>query len=62
MENYTWWENVVLGILVLLVTFWLQQNVKNAYQRSQNIPSDWKAVILPLSCVVMLVILLIAMV
>lgn len=62
MQTFAWWEYLILGVLVLFAAFWLQTGAKAAFQRSKNTPSDWKAVLLPLSLVVLLVIFLIAMV
>lgn len=62
MQTMTWWENIILGVLVLLIVFWFQAGAKVTFERSKNTPSDWKAVLLPLGLVVLLVFLLIAMV
>lgn len=60
--SFTWWENVLLGVMVLLVVLWFQTGTKAALARSKNTPADWKAVLLPLIFVIMLVVFLIAMV
>ena len=62
MQGYTWWENLILALLVLMVVFWLQVGMKGAFQRSRKVPADWMAVVLPLGFVVLFVVFLIAMV
>jgi hypothetical protein len=62
MQSYAWWENVILGALVLMVVLWMQSGAKSALQRSKNIPADWGSVLLPLGFVVLFVIFLIVMV
>ncbi len=62
MENFAWWETIIIGSLVLLVTLWLQTSAKAAFKRSENIPADWMAVLLPMIFVILFIILLIAMV
>lgn len=60
--QYTWWENLILGIIVLMAVFWMQAGAKSAFQRSKQVPADWGSVVLPLGLVVMFVIFLIMMV
>jgi hypothetical protein len=62
MQSYTWWENIILGVLVLMVVLWMQAGTRSALQRSKNAPSDWVSVLLPLGFVVLFVIFLIVMV
>ncbi|MCX7089240.1 MAG: hypothetical protein NTV00_14460 [Methylococcales bacterium] len=62
MQSYAWWENLILGALVLMVVFWMQSGTKLAFQRSKSVPSDWFAVLLPLGFVVLFVVFLIVMV
>ena len=62
METFTWWEYLMLGIVVLFVLLSVQRNAKSAFVRSKSVPSDWMSVALPLGLVVLFVIFLIAMV
>ncbi|MEQ1635697.1 MAG: hypothetical protein ABL903_03325 [Methylococcales bacterium] len=42
MQSYAWWENIILGALVLMVVvLWMQAGAKSALQRSKKVPSDW---------------------
>ncbi|WFP49608.1 hypothetical protein PL263_16090 [Methylomonas sp. EFPC3] len=56
------WENLLLGLLALLILFWMRPGVKAAIERSENSPSDWPGVIVPLLAVAMFVLFLISMV
>jgi hypothetical protein len=62
MQFYAWWENLILGVLVLIVVMWMQSGAKSAFLRSKNAKSDWFGALLPLSFVVLFVIFLIVMV
>lgn len=62
MQSYAWWENLILGALLLLVVLWMQSGAKSALQRSKNKPSDWGSVLMPLGFVVLFVVFLIVMV
>lgn len=62
MEPLSSWENIVLGMLALLVVFSLQRSTKAAFERSKYVKSDWISVIIPLALVVLFVIFLIKMV
>lgn len=56
------WENLLLGLLALLILFWMRPGVKAAIERSKNSPSDWPGLIVPLLAVAMFVLFLISMV
>jgi hypothetical protein len=56
------WENLLLGLLVLAMLFWMWPGVKATMEKSRTAKPDWAALLLPLGLVVMLVIFLIAMV
>jgi hypothetical protein len=62
MQSYTWWENLILGALVLMVVLWMQAGAKSTFQRSKKTPADWGSVLLPLGFVVLFVVFLIMMV
>lgn len=55
-------EHLVLGVLALLLLFWMKPGIKAAMTRSKQTTADWQSVILPLGLVVMFVLFLIAMV
>lgn len=62
MQTFTWWENLLLGVMALLVILMLQRSAKTAFARSREVKADWMAVLLPLTLVVAFVIFLIKMV
>jgi hypothetical protein len=62
MQTFTWWEYLLLGLVVLYVLMSVQVNAKTAFERSKQVPSDWKSVLVPLTLVVLFVFFLIAMV
>lgn len=55
-------ENILLGILVVMLLFWLRPGIKTTMARSKQAPADWQSLILPIGLVVMFVLFLIAMV
>ena len=55
-------ENILLGILVVLLLFWIRPGIKATIVRSKQSPADWQSVVLPIGLVVMFVLFLIAMV
>jgi len=62
METFSGWETLLLGVLLLLVLFWMGPGIKAAMAQSRTAPSDWVGVLVPLGFVVVLVIFLLAMV
>jgi len=55
------WESVVLGIIVLGVLFVFVPNIRSSMIRNRDVPSDWKAVIVPIGLVVLFVVFLLVM-
>ncbi len=63
MGSMTWWQQVVLAGVVLLVLWWTLPGVKAALERSRQAERrDWRGVLLPVGVVVIFVLLLIALV
>ncbi len=56
------WENLLLGVMVLGIIFWMRPGIKASLQISKNAESDWMAVLVPVGFVVMFIVFLIAMV
>lgn len=56
------WEQILLGVLALLVLFWMGPGVKAALERSRAAPRDWQGVLIPLGLVLIFVLFLISMV
>ena len=62
MNPLSGWESLLLGIMALLVIFWMRPGIKASIQQSKEAESDWKSVLVPLGFVVMFIIFLVAMV
>ncbi len=57
------WEQILLGVLALLVLLWFRPGLKAAMQKSRDAEQkDWRGALLPVGMVVLFVVLLIAMV
>lgn len=53
------WETVLIGLVALLVIFWLSPGIKAAFERGKQTEADWGAVLMPLGLVVVFVFFLI---
>lgn len=62
MQSFTWWENIILAMIVLWVVLSLQRTAKAASPRREQVKSDWMSVLVPLVLVVAFVVFLIKMV
>lgn len=63
MQAMAWWQQALLGLLVLLVLWWTLPGVKAALERSRQAErKDWRGVLLPVGLVVVFVLVLIALV
>ena len=62
MESYSLGENLLLGLLVLGMLFWMGPGIKATMEKSRTAKADWMGLVVPLGFVIMLVIFLIAMV
>ncbi len=62
MEPLATWEQILLGILAVLLLLWLGPGLKGAIRQSREAEKDWRAVLIPIALVVLFVIFLIAMV
>ncbi|WAK01941.1 hypothetical protein [Methylobacter sp. YRD-M1] len=58
MEAFSSWENLLLGVLALLIIFWMRPGIKALLEQSRKAPADWQAVLVPLGLVVLFVIFL----
>ena len=54
------WEKVVIGIAAIAFLVWFFPGVKTVMARSQDAPKDWKAVLIPIACVVLFIFFLIS--
>lgn len=55
------WESLIIGVMALVLLFWMQPGIKAALARSRQAPSDWPSLFVPMLMVVMFVLFLIAM-
>lgn len=62
MEAFSSWESLLLGVMVILIIFWMRPGIKASIEQSKSADSDWGSVLLPLGLVVMFVIFLVAMI
>lgn len=60
--EFSLWENLLLGVMVLGVILWMRPGIKSATHLSKHSKPDWKGLLLPLSFVIIFVVFLIAMV
>lgn len=62
MESYSLGENLLLGLLVLGMLFWMGPGIKATMEKSRTAKADWMGVVVPIGFVIMFVIFLVAMV
>ncbi len=62
MEMTSGWENLLLGVLVLGVLFWMWPGIKQTMEQSKQAEKDWTGFLIPMVFVVIFVLFLIAMV
>ena len=62
MDAFSSWESLLLGVMVILIIFWMRPGIKASLEQSKKAEADWGGVLLPLGFVVMFVIFLVAMV
>lgn len=56
------WENLLLGVMVLGVIFWMKPGITGSLKRGKKAESDWMGVLVPMGLVVAFVVFLISMV
>lgn len=62
MTTYSLGENLLLGLLVLGVVFWMNSGIKASMKKSHTAHAEWQALLIPIGFVVLFVIFLITMV
>ena len=62
MGDFSSWESLLLGVMVILIIFWMRPGIKASLEQSKNAESDWGGLLLPLAFVVMFIVFLVAMV
>lgn len=58
MENSSW-ETLLVGVLAVLVIVWFVPGIRAAVERGKGVEADWRAVLIPLGLVALLVIFLV---
>ena len=54
------WEQILLGVLALIVLLWFFPGIKPMLEKSKTAPKDWPGLLIPIGLVVLFVILLAA--
>ena len=63
MEQMATWEMLLLGVLLVLVLFWIGPGVKAMLEKSSQAEErDWAGLLIPIALVILFVLLLISMV
>ncbi len=60
--EFSIWENLLLGLIVLGVIFWMKPGIKFSLQKSKNAESDWMGLFIPIAGVVLFIVFLMAIV
>lgn len=60
--EFSLWENILLGVMVLGIIFWMKPGIKSSMQLSKESKPDWMGVLIPICFVVMFIVFLISMV
>lgn len=60
--EFSLWENLLLGVMVVGIILWMRPGIKASMQQTREAKSDWMGVLVPIGFVVMFVVFLIAMV
>ena len=61
MESMALWEQLLLGVGGLALVFFLWPGIKRTMEQSREAEKDWTGLLIPLGCVVLFVIVLIAL-
>ncbi len=54
------WEQILIGVLALLVLLWVLPGLKPMLKQSEEADKDWRGLLIPIAAVVALVIFLAA--
>ncbi|MCF6252075.1 MAG: hypothetical protein L3J75_12505 [Methylococcaceae bacterium] len=60
--EFSLWESLLLGVMVLGIIFWMRPGIKASMNVSRNAKSDWVGLLIPIGFVIMFVFFLVAMV
>ena len=56
------WEKIVIGIIAVLLVFWLFPGIRAQIERSREAPKDWPGLLIPLAFVVLFVVFLLSVI
>ena len=63
MENMSGWEQVLLGLLLVVVLVWFFPGLKRSLENSRKATrSDWIGLLVPIGLVILFVLLLLSLV
>ena len=54
------WEKVVIGIILVVLIFWLLPGTRQMIEKSKGAPKDWKGLLIPIVAVVLFIMFLIS--
>jgi hypothetical protein len=54
------WEKVVIGIILVVLIFWLLPGTRQMIEKSKDAPKDWKGLLIPIAAVVLFIMFLIS--
>jgi len=60
--EFSIWESLLLGVMVLGIIFWMRPGIKASLQVSRDAKSDWMGFLVPIGFVIIFIVFLIAMV
>jgi len=60
--EFSMWESLLLGVMVLGIIFWMRPGIKASMKVSRNAESDWMGLLVPIGFVLVFVFFLVAMV
>jgi len=61
MQDMSTWEMLLLGVMVVLVLFWVGPGIRATLEKSRQAESrDWRGFLLPIAVVILFVLFLIS--
>ncbi len=60
--EFSIWENLLMGIMVIGVILWMRPGIKASMQESRGAKHDWMGVLVPIGFVIIFIVFLVAMV
>ncbi len=60
--EFSIWESLLLGVMVLGIIFWMRPGIKASIQISRDAETDWMGFLVPIGFVIIFIVFLVAMV